>query len=257
MKFLFRNAKIAAAALVILGLSGLQANAINIAVFGNNSFQTYINSQSGYSVTVVSDANLSTPGFLNAYDAFVYTRNGSEFGGGLSAAAAANVSAWVTGNAVLFNADWFDDLGNANTQLLVKNAVDYVAAGGHGYIGEFNGAVAALTSNSNGFTPLNLMPGHAGELNYLNGGSGGSVSLTASGIGHSVTSGVSFPVNPGGVEYGAALSGYNALNVLATFDGGNPAILARTAAVPEPGSVAMLVGLSISGAGLVARRRRR
>ena len=59
------------------------------------------------SATLVTDAQLWIAGFLNNYDAFYYTRNGTSLGQSLSAAAVANVSSYVgaRGNVVLMNWD--------------------------------------------------------------------------------------------------------------------------------------------------------
>lgn len=246
-------------ALVTTLLSG-SSQAGSLAVFGDNSIDNLINGGGSHTATLVSDAQLATPGFLSSFDAFLYTRNGSSFGTGLSAAAAANVAAFVglTGNIVLLNADFADGAFGASFEAgLIENAVDFAIASGNGFIGEFNGAVAALTSNSNGFTPLGLIAGSAGGLGQGAGGSSGSISLTGFGIGHSVTSGLTFPNNPGSVEFGATITGVAAPLVLATFDNGNPAIIVRGAsvgAVPEPTTLA-LMGLGFAGLGIARRRR--
>ena len=70
-------------------------------------------------------------------------------------------------------------------------------------------------------------------------------------------SGVTLPYNPAAVEFGATLSGIDPSLVLATYDNGNAAIIARDgipAPVPEPCSLALL-GLG-APAVLAARRRR-
>jgi hypothetical protein len=234
----------------------------NIAVFGNNDLITYINTLPGMSATLVSDVQLSTPGFLTPgnFSGFVYTRDGSSFGSSLSAAAAANVSAYVGGgNVVLFNSDIADGLlGDSQSQRLISNAVAYTIASGHGYIGELNGTAAALSSNGNGFTPLNLIAGSAGPMGFGGGGSDGSMVLTANGVGHPVTTGVSFPFNPAGVEFGADISGVNPSLVLANWDAGSqsPAIIAF-AAVPEPGTLMLCGVAALSSGGVYWHRRLR
>ena len=72
------------------------------------------------------------------------------FGAGLSAGAAANVTAYVggTGAVVLFNADFADDIGDPNTNILFQNAFNFTGDSLDGYIGELNGLVAALTCTS-------------------------------------------------------------------------------------------------------------
>jgi hypothetical protein len=244
-----------------LGLfSAASSQAAVIAVFGDNATDDLLSSL-GHTVSLVTDADLATAGFLDAFDALFVTRDGFSFGSGLSAGAAANVIAYVgaTGNVVLLNADFADDIGDPNTDLIYANAATFAAASGHGYVGEFNGAVMALASNSDGFLPLGLIPGAAGPLGFDNGGSGGSVSIAPAGVGHPVLSGVTLPYDPAGVEFGADAVGVPAGLVLATFDGGNPAIIALAgtdvAAVPEPSSMVVFALGSMGVFGAWRRRR--
>lgn len=238
-------------------------HAISIAVFGNNQTDDFINAQFGAgSATLVSDAQI-VGGILAGFDAFYMTRNGFSFGSGLSAAAAAVVAAYVgaTGNVVLFNGDFADSLPGAQApfdaviQAITVNAVNFAAASGNGYIGEFNGAVSGLTVNSNGFSPIGLIGGSASAL-ACGGPPSGTLVLDPSGVGHPVLAGAGFPFNPGSVECGvASIIGVNPVFVLARWGSltGTPAIIAR-GAIPEPAT------LLLTGAGLAAvaiRRRRR
>ncbi len=236
------------------------ASAGSIAIFGDNGIDNYL-ATLGHSVTLVSDSQLATSGFLSSFDAFFMTRAGSSFGTGLSLAASANVSSFVgsSGNVVLLNGDFADGVGSdASIQALIANSVTYALASGRGFIGEFNGSVAALTSNSNGFNPLGLISGSAGSLGSGAGGSSLALYKTAAGASHSITSGLANGYNPPSVEFGASMSGLSGVSVLATFgEGGNAAVIIREgqpAAVPEGGSVLALVGL---GFGLMALARRR
>jgi hypothetical protein len=245
-----------------LTLSG-RANAQQIAVFGDNEIDNLINTIPGFTATLVTDGQLATPGFLNSFSAFVYTRNGSSFTAALSAAAAANVSAYVgtVGNIVLLNGDFADPLpGDSNVAQLVRNSVTFAAASGRGYVGELGGAGAALSSAS-GLTPLGLIAGTAGAQNGGAGGSGGSVTATPAGAGSTVFSGVTLPTNPGGVEFGQEITGVNSSLVYATWSDSpnSPAVIVRPGTgvsnvAPEPASVA-LMGLALVG-GIAARRRR-
>ena len=208
--------------------------ALRIAVFGDNATDNFINSTYGAgSATLVTDAQLSTPGFLNNYDAFYYTRNGTSLGQSLSAAAVANVSSYVgaRGNVVLMNGDFADALGSSPfVQTLVTNAVNFATSTGHGYIGEFNGAFAGLSSNSNSLTPIGLIPGAGGALTT----SGiTTIAQAAAGVNHPVTAGLTFPTDPPDVELGVPISGINTNLVLATYAGGAPAIIARQGALPR------------------------
>ena len=249
---------IAAAAVASTAISS--ASAASLAIFGQNNIGTlYDNS---HTVTYVSDAQLATAGFLNSYDAFVYTRDGFSFGVGLSLAAAANVKSFVTGNIVLFNGDFQDDIGAVGTDNLFLNALTYVLGGaGKGYIGEYRGAFGAYSANGDGNNPIGLVNGTSGVSGSGQGGSALEISLTPAGVGNAITAGTPFPYNPAAVEFGAALSGENPAKVLARFANGNAAIIASevgqiSAGVPEPTTWAMmLLGFGLMGAALRRRQK--
>jgi CARDB protein len=142
---------------------------------GGNGIVSFINAMLGFSATVVSTADLETAGFLNTFNALYVTRSGASFGTGLSALAATNVKAYVdAGPVVLFMNDWDDNLptsavGDARddtTSQLIMNAITR-AARRHGYVGEFNGAAMALSTNANGFIPLGLITGNAAALGMI------------------------------------------------------------------------------------------
>jgi len=255
-----RTYKVALAA-SFLSLSGT-ANAATIAVFGQNNIGSRY-SATGNTVTYVTDAQLASAGFLSGFDLFVYTRSGSSFGTGLSAAAAANVSSYVTSNIVLFNGDFQDDIGAANTNQLFDNALAFVTAGGKGgYIGEYTGSFAAFSSNANGYNPLGLVAGSAGTSGFNQGGADGNVQVGPGGAGSPLLSGVSLPYNPGAVEFSATVTGVNPSGVILSFANGNPALVANSRAqisvggVPEPSTWAMmLLGFGAIGAGMRRRRR--
>lgn len=249
-----------AAALATASLFVTPVSAADLAIFGMNDIGNLYSS--AHNVTYVTDAQLATFGFLDSFDAFVYTRDGSSFGEGLSVAAAANVRSFVTGNVVLFNGDFQDDIGAPNTDLLFNNALDYILSGGPGgYLGEYRGAFAAYTSNADGNNPIGLVQGMSGPSGQGQGGSALDIDLTSVGASHPVTAGVSFPYDPAAVEFGAALSGENPERVLARFANGNAAIIASPvgsiSGVPEPATWAlMLLGLGSVG-GMVRTRKRR
>ncbi len=254
---LFKNFS-AAAALVAASLAFTNpANAGAIAVFGDNSTDEFINTLAGMTATVVTDAQIATPGFLGSFDAFVYTRDGSSFGSTLSAAAAAEVKAFVTGNVALFVGDFADGVSSdTDIQTLYANALNFITTGGKGYLGEFNGAVAALTSNSNGFAALDLVAGSAAALGFGNGDSDGR--LVAVQAGHPLLVGAGLPINPGTVEFGAAII-VDPSVVVADFvnNSNSPGIVAFAVGsndVPAPGTLALLAaGLAALG-GMRTRR---
>jgi hypothetical protein len=236
-----------------------------IAVFGDNGTDDFINTLPGFQAVLVTNANLEVANFLvaNDFDAFYYTRTGSGFGDNLSVTAAANVATYVgaTGNIVLLNGDFADSLpGDANIAQLTRNAVTFASASGRGYIGEFRGAGAALTTDGGiGATMIGLIPGTAGTLGGGNGGSSESMVIAPAGFSSAVLSGVTLPYNPPAVEFGQDLSGVAPSLVHATWGStGNPAIIVRgavgNASAPEPGTIALLL---MGGFGFVARRKRK
>ncbi len=230
-----------------------------IAVFGNNATNTYLASL-GHTVSQVTDANLATPGFLDTFDLFYMTRVGATFGTGLSAGAAANVAAWLGGGRfVLLNADFADGIGvDANVDQLTSNAVAWVLAGGsRGYIGEFNGAVSALTANSNGFTPIGIVSGSAGPLGFQEGGS--SEKLWVVQPSHPVMAGLPASFNPVSIDFGSTLTGIDPGLILAAFGPEGPlypGVIAgggAAGAIPEPSTFALMAG----GLAVLLLRRRR
>lgn len=254
--------KLLAGALCALAFTS-QASAANLAIFGNNNIATLYGAS--HTVTIVTDAQIATAGFLDSYDAFVFTRNGSDFGIPLTVAAAAAVKNYVAGNIILFNGDFQDDIGAVQTDNLFNNALDFVLSNSAGgYIGEYIGSFSAFASNDDGYSPIGLVEGHAGVSGFAQGGSEGDVLITAAGLLSPVTAGVGFPYNPGAVEYSAAVDGVNPAKVLARFENGNAAIIAGNVAdisdpgaVPEPSTWAMmLLGFGAVG-GLIRSRRSR
>lgn len=240
-----------------MGLAGT-ANAASFAVFGDNGIDNLINGLGGHSATLVTNAEVETPNFLNSFDGFVYTRAGASLGTPLSAVASAAVSTFVTGNVVLMLGDFADGIGNATVDTLWGNVVNFAASGPKSFIGEFNGAVAALSSNSNATPPLNLVAGSAGPLGSGNGGSNGNLNTGASPDAATILSGVSMPFNPASVEFGATISGFVPGQVVAAWDNGNPAIIAASANVPPPQiPLPAPIALLASGLGLMTLMRKR
>ncbi len=248
----------------------LPAAADHVAVFGNNNLYTLINAVDPGEAVLVTDAQLATPGFLNAFNAVVITRNGADIPVGpvLSNAAAANVAAFVgsyqnQGNIALFSADWADIIGNAaapspedtpgnpNATQMFLNAVNWASLK-HGYIGELNGAAMGLGSNEDGLNVFNFVAGHAGAQNCAYNVPG---TITVTQPGHPIMAGVSGTFTTNEYPCRSSFTGVNPANVLATFDNGDPAVVVNIVPnVPEPATM-VLLGSGL--AGLLARKRRK
>lgn len=227
------------------------AHASMVAVFGDNSIDDFLNAN-GHTATLVSDADLATAGFLSSFDLFVYTRDDASFGSSLSAAAAANVSAFVTGNVVLFASDLADNgfPGDA-TDTLMLNAVSF--ASNKGFIGEFTGSCAAMSSNSAGLTALGLVSGTCDALGLGPGGDPMDILDT----GHPVVAGVPDPSFLGGSHaFFALLSGVDSSLIVAVNSREIPSIVASARrSVPAPASLALLGTGLIGLAGLRCKHK--
>ena len=78
---------------------------------------------------------------------------------------------------------------------LIANTAAWAGADGGGFVGEFTGAAAGVTTNENGLEPLGLFAGAAGPLSgdpavY------GTIAATASGAAHPILAGVALPRDP-------------------------------------------------------------
>ena len=210
----------------------------------------------------MSTLQLETPGFLNAFDAVVVTRFDASFGTGLSPAAAANVAAYVgapgpsQGGVAIFTNDMADNLSGGadpfdpNLQALFRNAATFAAASHHGYVGEFNGAAMAVTSNANGFPALGLLPGNASALHS---GPVFVYDVGPIGSGNPIDAGVTFPFTDADqTPFLTDITGADPSNIVDIYTNpginGEPAVLANHfvisggggQAVPEPASIALL-----------------
>src|SRR6516165_7087923 len=106
------------AAVVALPAAASAAPAFAVWLDGNTTpgggGNAILNSLGAGNFQLVSTANLETAGFLNPFKAIVVSRFGDNFGTGLSAAAAANVQAFVgsgptQGAVALFTNDMADN----------------------------------------------------------------------------------------------------------------------------------------------------
>ncbi len=229
----------------------LAAELTNVAVLGNNATDDELNEAPGIVATLVTDAQVATAGFLDDFDAFIFTRPGGAFNATLSAAAAARVVAF-TNRAVLLNGDFADAVG-ADQEIhdLYVSSVLWAAANGGGYIGELEGATAGLSANGDGQPALNLIAGTAGASQFT--GNSSTLTVTAAGSGHPVLDNVTLPHTNEDIEFAALVSGAEPATVLARYANGNPAILATAEAnrppvatdaavsVPEDGSVSIVL----------------
>ena len=178
------------------------------------------------SYQLVSTSDLESAGFLTPFKTIIVSRYGANFGTSLSALAAANVSAYVglagsagQGGVATFTNDAADNLnavgGNdpydANLAALFKNAASFASMSGHGYVGEFNGAAMAETTNANGVA-LGLLLGNAGAL----GGFGPQFTYDVGpiGAGNPIDAGVTFPfTDSDSSTFLTAVTGFDLNNV--------------------------------------------
>ncbi len=275
-------------ALALVVGAALQAQAAEFAVWldGNNADPTgggsgiltsLTNSFGAGSWNLVTTSDLETPGFLNSYKAVVVSRYDSAFGTSLSAAAAANVQAFVgaagtpnQGAVAVFTNDAADnfygsssgDPYDANLNQLFVNAAGFAAASGHGFIGEFNGAVMAMTSNSAGFASIGLLSGNASST-YSIAPEQFTYDVGPIGSGNAIDAGVTFPFTDSDTstfltKVTNALPG-NIVDIYTNpSTNGDPAVLANSPAihgVPEPGTV-FLALLGLLGLAVLKRKLR-
>ena len=234
------------------------------------------------SYQLVSTADLSTPGFLNSFSTVIVSRYASNFGTYLPATAVANIKSYVgsgatQGGVAAFTNDAADSLYGAttgdpydpNVNQLFINAAKFAAASGHGYIGEFNGAIQAFTANGAGAIPLGLLTGTAAATIGV---SGQFIFATGPiGNGNAIDQGVSFPfADTETTDFLTRVSGADPNQVVDIYTGNNtingvPAVIANNyvisggnptpSPVPEP-TVLSMFAASLAGLG-VARRRKR
>ncbi len=234
----------------------------------------------GNTVTLVTTAQLETAGFLDSFDAVVVSRFDSSFGSYLSASAAANVAAYVgsgagQGGVAVFTNDMADNLLGSgsgdpfdpNLDALFVNAATFAASSHHGYIGEFNGAVMAMTSNTVGVPALGLLPGSASPVHGY--GPDFTYDFGPIGPGNPIDAGVTFPFTDADhTTFLTDVTGADPSNIVLiyTSDGikGEPAVLANSfvisgghPGVPDAASTGFLCVMSLVGLGAFRRWIRR
>src|SRR3954468_18251856 len=200
------------------------AHAANIAVLGNNQTDETLTA-AGNTVTLVTDAQVATPGFLDGFDVFVFTRNGIAFNSVLSAGAAAEVRAF-TRRAVLLNGDFADGVASdQEIRDLFVSSVRWAGEHGGGYVGELEGATAGLSANADGQPALNFLAGSATASSFS--GLSSTLVVTPAGVGHPVLDGVTLPHASSDINFAAGVTGAQDAQVLARYASNNsPAILA-------------------------------
>lgn len=248
---------------------------------GNGILTSLDNAFGAGSYDLVSTSDLETAGFLNSYKSVIVSRYDASFGSALSAAAAANIAAYVgsgatQGGVAVFTNDLADNLFgasggdpfDANLDRLFVNAATYAALSGHGFIGEFNGAVMAMESNSAGMPAIGLLTGSANGVHGTSTPDGHfHYEVGPIGSGNPIDAGITFPFTDSDTsifrtDVTGALSG-NIVDIFA--DNGLPAVLANNfvisgggetpTATPEPCTM-LLLGSSLAGlCGLKLRRR--
>ena len=248
---------------------------------GGNAIPSRLTSL-GFTVTLVTTAQLETVGFLSTFDAIAVSRYDASFGTFMTATAAANVSAYVgsgagQGGVAVFTNDMADNLFgstsgdpfDANLDTLFVNAATFAAASHHGFIGEFNGAVMAMSSNSASAPALGLLPGSANAVHSY--GPLFTYGVGPIGAGNPIDAGVTFPfTDSDSSTYLTDITGALPGNIVDIYTSsgivGEPAVLANSyvihggdgglTPVPEPSTYGLCGSLALAGLALYRRVRR-
>ncbi|MBV9512128.1 MAG: PEPxxWA-CTERM sorting domain-containing protein, partial [Caulobacteraceae bacterium] len=155
-----------------------------------------------------------------------------------------------------------DPYDNNLNQLFV-NAATFAAKSGHGYVGEFNGAVMAMDSNSAGFASIGLLQGSADAVHGY--GPQFTYGVGPIGAGNPIDAGVTFPFTDNDdTTFLTDITGANSGNIVDVYTSsgidGEPAVLANSYVIsggggaPEPSAWALMI-LGVGGAGYALRRK--
>jgi hypothetical protein len=245
---------------------------------GGNPILTEIDQYFGAGdYTLVTTAQLATPGFLNSFNTVVVSRYDAGFGTPLSTAAAAQIASYVgapgpsQGGVALYSNDIADNLYgtsggdpyDANLDALFRNGLKYAAASHHGYIGEFNGAVMGVAANTAGWPAIGLLAGTADAVHAY--GPQFVYGVGPVGAGNPIDAGVTFPfTDSDNTTFLTDITGASANNIVDVYDSedsinGEPAILANQfvisgGGVPDANSTLFLLAGSLTLVALFGRR---
>jgi hypothetical protein len=159
---------------------------------------------------------------------------------------------------------------DANLDRLFINAATFAAASHHGFIGEFNGAVMAMDSNSAGATPLGLLQGSANAVHGF--GPDFTYDVGPIGAGNPIDAGVTFPFTDADhTTFLTTVTGADPNNIVDIYSNANiagtPAVLANGFVihggpvdfnpVPEPSTYGLCGTLLLAGMAGYRRLRRK
>ncbi len=197
---------------------------------------------------LVTTAQLDTPNFLsdNGFNVVIVSRYDSSFGTFLDATGAANISSYVgpansptQGGVVVFTNDAADNLYgattgdpyDANLDKLFTNAVQFAANTGHGYVGEFNGAVMAMQSNTAGAPAIGLLTGTADATHSTT--PPFVYDVGPIGASNPIDNGITFPfTDSDDTTFLTDITGGLANNIVDTYQGlAEPAVMANQIAI--------------------------
>ena len=241
---------------------------------GGNAIPSRLDAAFGAgSATLVTTAQIATPGFLSGFDCLVVSRFSATFGTFLSPSAVVQVQSYVglagtpgQGGVAIFTNDMADNLMGSsigdpfdpNLDRLFINAATFAAATHHGYIGELNGAIMGVAANNAGATPMDLLSGTASAVDGI-GPEKFVYNVGPIGSGNAIDAGVSFPFTDSDITtFLTRVTGADPNNIVDIYTNpsanGLPAVLANKAVISGggvPDATSTLPLLSIAVASLL------